>query len=503
VTPPRFVAAVLFAALLSACTTQGSVSEPTPAGAPGGEAPGSSVALRVMVFNIEYGGTGVDFDSVPKAIQAAKADVVGIEEGFGNIPRIAKALGWPYYDVATQVLSKYPLITPPASKGTVSLVEIAPGRVVAIGNLHLPAILYGPHKVLEGMQPDALQAQEEKVRVHALQPTLGSLQTLVSQGIPSFLMGDFNSPSALDWTDAMVGVRPQILYPFKWPTSLAVDAAGFRDSYRQVHPDPKADPGLTWPSGRPEIKGAWNPAHNAPTDRVDIIYSAGAATPKATAIIGGSAPDVDVVVDPWPSDHRATETTFLVTPGTPPVFVSAIPRLTESGSTVTVRFHTSDAEGQVAVAPATGGGAATTKPVRAADGALAFPELEPGAYEAQLLDASGTQLASTPLWVEEPGAKPTLATDASVYEPGQSIQATWDLAPGNRWDWLGVYPRGADPTVASYQTWQYTLATVAGTTTLDESARGAWPLPSGKYTVYLLEDDNYVILARADFTVRG
>jgi hypothetical protein len=87
------MAGLLAALLLSACTTQGSPNVPPPAGAPGGEAPGSSVTLRVMEFNIEYGGPGVDFDSVPKAIQVAGADVVGIEEGFGNLPRIAKALG--------------------------------------------------------------------------------------------------------------------------------------------------------------------------------------------------------------------------------------------------------------------------------------------------------------------------------------------------------------------------------------------------------------------------
>jgi hypothetical protein len=457
-----------------------------------------------MEFNIEYGGTGVDFDSVPKAIQAAGADVVGIEEGFGNIPRIAKALSWPYYDVATQVLSKYPLITPPDSPGTVSLVQVAPGGVVAIGNLHLPSILYGPHMVLGGMKASTLRAEELRVRTKALQPTLGSLQSLVSKGVPSFLMGDFNSPSALDWTPEMVGVRPQIEYPFAWPTSQAVVAAGFQDSFREVHPDPKTDPGLTWPSGRPKIKGAWNPASKAPAERIDIIYQAGPATPKSTAIIGESGgPGVNVGVDPWPTDHRATMTTFEVKPGVPPDFVSAIPRLFQAGSSVTVRFHTSDPGGSVSIVPEGGGDAVADTPVRQTDGALAFPDLDPGSYAARLLGAGGSELATTPLSVEEPGAKPTVATDAPTYGVNQSIGVSWNLAPGNRWDWVGVYERGADPNVASYLTWQYTRATVQGSTTIDLSAKGHWPVPPGKYTVYLLEDDNYVVLAGADFTVKG
>ena len=66
--------------------------------------------LRVMEFNIEYGGTVVSFDSIVRAVQAADADVVGVEEGFGNVPRLADALGYPYYNVRLQVISRLPLI---------------------------------------------------------------------------------------------------------------------------------------------------------------------------------------------------------------------------------------------------------------------------------------------------------------------------------------------------------------------------------------------------------
>ena len=61
-----------------------------------------------MTFNIEYGGTGVDFGSVPKAIRAARADVVAVNEGYGNIPRLAAALGWRDFDVRSKVVSRFP-----------------------------------------------------------------------------------------------------------------------------------------------------------------------------------------------------------------------------------------------------------------------------------------------------------------------------------------------------------------------------------------------------------
>jgi hypothetical protein len=43
------------------------------------------------------------------------------------------------------------------------------------------------------------------------------------------------------------------------------------------------------------------------------------------------------------------------------------------------------------------------------------------------------------------------------------------VQPGyhNRWDWVGIYERGADPNVASYFTWLYTGATVTGSAVLD------------------------------------
>ena len=58
----------------------------------------------------------------------------------------------------------------------------------------------------------------------------------------------------------------------------------------------------------------------------------------------------------------------------------------------------------------------------------------------------------------------------------------WSNVPGNRFDWIGIYRRGADPAVASYLLWTYTGATIVGSATLDETSEGRFPLPPGKYT---------------------
>ena len=52
------------------------------------------IELRVMTFNIEWGGANISFDNVVEAIRLSDADIVGIQEAEGNLPRLAAELGW-------------------------------------------------------------------------------------------------------------------------------------------------------------------------------------------------------------------------------------------------------------------------------------------------------------------------------------------------------------------------------------------------------------------------
>jgi len=101
-----------------------------------------------------------------------------------------------------------------------------------------------------------------------------------------------------------------------------------------------------------------------------------------------------------------------------------------------------------------------------------------------------------------PGAKPVVRTTRPIFAVGAPIGVTVKNAPGNRWDWLGIYHRGANPLVASYLLWRYTHAAVDGTFTLRPSGIFAVPLRPGRYTVYLLRDDLYVKITGANFAVR-
>jgi endonuclease/exonuclease/phosphatase family metal-dependent hydrolase len=480
------VAAISLAALVS-CTSSSSSST---AAAP--------TTVRVGQLNIEYGGEVIDFDKTIEAAAALDADVIGIEEAWGNIPDLAKGLGWPYYDASRQIVSRLPLLQAPGNPVEYTFVEVSPGQVVAIGNVHLPSVHYGPNLTRRGEAAADILAKETKVRLPAIEPYATALAGVAANGTPSFLVGDFNSPSHLDWTEAAVGSRSHVTYPLAWPVTEELAQMGFQDSYRTVHPDPVADPGLTWPAARPKSKKSWNPPPTAPADRIDYVMAIGSATPTDSRIVGEDD------VEPWPSDHRGMVSTFTITPATTPVLVAPDQRLWTVGDDVAIHVHSDAASGQLTVTPegasepvATSSTADASSDQLVTLDSTAWPT---GRYDVTLTDDAGATIANAPIWLQEPGDGPTLTVEP-VIASGEPIDVGWTNAPGNRWDWIGIYKRGADPNVAYYLVWAYTDATIEGSVSLDESAEGKFPLPPGKYTAMLLVDDAYEAVATAAFTI--
>jgi endonuclease/exonuclease/phosphatase family metal-dependent hydrolase len=468
-----------------------------------------TVSLKILEFNVEYGGFHVSWDSTLEVIRRADADVVAIEEGYGRVVAMARALDYPYVSRRYQVMSRFPILDVAISQGRAPLIEVAPERVVALENVHLPSNPYGPFRAKRGEPRSTILQRERDLRLPAIRPYLATARTLLAAGIPVFLAGDFNSPSWRDWTPAMVGVRPQIRYAVRWPVSVAVERAGFVDSFRAVHPDPASDPGLTWPAARPDVPG-WDPGKTAPADRIDLIYAAGAASATSSEIIGErDAPGVSITVDPWPSDHRAMLSTFAVRPAPAPVLIGVRDPLVTVGRDVDAEFHLDAVGGRISLVPA-GGDPGTDELdayelTDATDGVVTFQTdgLGPGAYELVLMDADGNERGRAAFWVEAADAGPAISTGSPTYAVGDPIDVHWTDAPGNRWDWIGIYRRHRDPRVRYYLLWTYTGATVEGSTTIDASAHGPWPLPPGRYSVYLLQDDGYKKLAGADFEVTG
>jgi len=451
------------------------------------------VTLRVMVFNVEYGGELVDFGKTVEAIRRAEPDVVLIEEAWGRIPRLARALGWPEHDVRHQVLSKRPLLDPPEADARYLLVEAGPGCAFAVANVHLPSDPEAPDVLPTPSAVEAAMAIERRTRLRALEPVLAALAPLVAKGMPALLGGDFNAPSHQD------------LPPHPWPTSRALAAAGFADVYRAAHPDAAAKPGFTWWAARPRVPG-WNPDPKAAQTRIDQLHAAGAVRVDGASIVGEAGrPGVDIGVEPWPSDHRAVVATLTLTPAPSPLVVTAWPRRVVRGGTLRVRARSTPPGSRLVLVPPGADPAAISAARDASLGELEYPTggLAAGAHEIVLLDASGRRLAAAPFRVADPGSTPAISGPEAV-RAGRPIEARWTNAPGSRWDWVGVYADGIDPQADAAEPllWLHTRARVDGAVALDASAEGpGWPLKPGTHRLHLFEDDAYEPLASASFVV--
>src|SRR4051812_45303585 len=67
-------------------------------------------------------------------------------------------------------------------------------------------------------------------------------------------------------------------------------------------------------------------------------------------------------------------------------------------------------------------------------------------------------------------AAPTLQTDHSTYYPGEDIVVNFASGPGNRLDWIGVYPVGVDPGPTPSTIWNYVDGTQNGAIALSEGS---------------------------------
>src|SRR3954447_1612407 len=319
--------------------------------------PPAPVDVRVMTFNIWLGGDVVDFGKVIDAIAAARADIVGLHEAEGNTRRIAAALRWPYWSDRLHVVSRFPLIDPPEAHGEYVLAQIRPGQVFALANEHLTSDPYGPYLVRSNQSLAQVLANERATRVPEITAALAALRPALRRGVPTFMTGDFNTPSHLDWTPAVAAVRADVHYPVPWPVTRAVARAGFVDTYRAVHPDPVVTPGITWTFGYPFPRRAANEV----IDRIDLVQASAGVQVLDSGIVGPpGTPDVTYPVDPYPSDHRAVVSTVRFTPAVPASFASVLQRRVERGGPIEVRYAAPRGEGVDTLAIVRAGGAASS-----------------------------------------------------------------------------------------------------------------------------------------------
>jgi endonuclease/exonuclease/phosphatase family metal-dependent hydrolase len=294
----------------------------------------ADTALTVMTFNIWGGGAneGKPVDDTAAVIRAAGADIVGIQEaraesadcseescppaGEGVATKLAAALGFHCYEQsqpnealwANAILSRYPIgaATP---NGLGVAIEV-PGRRVFAFNIHLTDFPYQPYQAMGIPYGDAPFLKTGAEVAQAAEAARRAGIALLVEDLKAaegadaaFVFGDFNEPSHRDWTGrtAAAGRHP---FAVNFPSARAVEAQGFTDAYRAAHPDEVEKPGYTWEAiPRP----ADAKVHH---DRIDYVFARGEGLAIGQVrIFGESPPQADVVVTPWPSDHRAVVAT--------------------------------------------------------------------------------------------------------------------------------------------------------------------------------------------------
>ena len=478
------------------------------------------IELRVMTFNVWYGGEQVSLEQVGRVIRAAEADIVGIQEADRNLERIAEVAGMTYIDTRRRLISRWPIFDSgsgmrtepgPSPYSTTALdrdalhawVMVRPGKVVAVSNVHLSNSPSGLGAARSGSSATEVLEMERRSRAAETEP-LTALGRLAADGTPVFLTGDLNTASHLDWTEATHRARRDVPYALAWPVTRMLEDAGLRDSYREAHPDPVALPGYTWTPGAPHPLAD----HERSRDRIDYVFTAGRSETLASKVVGEvDGPNTDIPVFPWPSDHRAVVSTFKVVPAPAPALISASPRRVQEGGEVLVRTWDPHGPAWTALIVRRGG-----SPQNALTGVRDMPHdyqrtipistlgLPPGDYDALLVGEDGAVLRRNAFAIALQGAKPEVEAVSALVRPGSPIRARWRNAPGDLRDWIGLYKAG-EVDVSQYLGFVYTEATFAGEAIVvpDEQHQ---PLPPGDYELRLLADESYVTLARARFSVR-
>ena len=284
--------------------------------------PSEESIVRVMTYNVLRGGTkrGQPLSQSAKMIELAQADIVGLQEIGNNVPKLAKLLGWNHsgpFLTRYEIIEEIKGISRRPSDGM--KVKLPSGQEAYVFNLHLPHGPYQPYQLLGltsgyrvypkiDTEAEAI-AGAIKTRGRFITRLFNQIHALPDQEAPVFVVGDFNEPSYLDWTEATAkaGRHPMKV---EFPSSLTMAKAGFTDAYRTVYPDEMAKPGFTWSP----IYKADDPAIHH--DRIDYVYFRGKGLKVTNAkVIGGNNENGDIVVAPYPSDHFAVVATLkLATP---------------------------------------------------------------------------------------------------------------------------------------------------------------------------------------------
>ena len=285
----------------------------------------SKQELKVLSWNVWHGGHSKAYPEegckgTIGILKQSKADVILMIETYGTAPTVADSLGYNYALLSDNlcVYSRYPIkktFTFPDSISTFNFggVEIdMNGISVRLFNtwLHyLPDMRLAPTEKseIEILNWDNKGSRDEEVR-----KILSVLQPILSQtdSIPVIMGGDFNVHSHLDWTEATKNLYNHNGAVVHWTVSEEMLKANFKDSFRELNPNPVKNIGVTWLYD--------NDDQPTRSDRIDYIYYQG----KNIQAIESEVYNQELAKQLkfkgqdffYPSDHGFVITTFNIKP---------------------------------------------------------------------------------------------------------------------------------------------------------------------------------------------
>ena len=212
-------------------------------------------------------------------LKKSEADVVLMIETYGAAPMVADSLGYSYNLISDNlsIYSRYPIIRKYAFADSISTfnfggvmidVDGKPVRVFNTWLHYLPDMRLAP---TDKSKEEILAWEMEGTRDEEIHKILSVLQPLLAEAdsIPIIMGGDFNVHSHLDWTEATRNLYLHGGAVVDWPVSIAMEEAGFKDSFREMNPNPVANLGVTWLTDADSLETECR------MDRIDFIYYQG------------------------------------------------------------------------------------------------------------------------------------------------------------------------------------------------------------------------------------
>jgi endonuclease/exonuclease/phosphatase family metal-dependent hydrolase len=263
--------------------------------------------VKVMNFNIWHGGNETGKETGPQkivdVIRQSGADIVSMQETYGSGAVIADALGYYFYLRGSNlsIMSRYPIVTTlpgyePFYNGGARIKLNQHKEVAFYTNwLNYPFDYWDMLEKGQSFTTDSLIQQMDAVNGNRLRKILDKITPDINRDtqLPVIFCGDFNSGSHLDWVESTRHFNGGHVAAF--PAGKLMMAAGFKDSFREIHPDPLKERGITWTPQFP----------NAFKDRIDYIYYKGPLQPVQSFTITTHPVQ-------YPSDHAALVTTFRI-----------------------------------------------------------------------------------------------------------------------------------------------------------------------------------------------